>query len=188
MAGPRAWRSICRNPPLVGEDELAGAAPGALTNENRMPSHTPAVSRVLNTASAPPLAPAELVAKYTNADMQQAIKLALELFVQDQQQAQSQIASPTLEPQEKPLKARFTDLYYGNFHMDCYWFCQQCEDHFETAGAKESNRILFAALFLNRSVIQQWLQHKRRHNKAMPMTWPEFKDFFWKNLETPGLL
>ena len=58
------------------------------------------------------------------------------------------------EPCEQSLKARFPDLYYGNSHMDCYRFCQQCKDHFETAGAKGPNRIPFAALFLRGSVTQ----------------------------------
>ena len=66
--------------------------------------------------------------------------------------------------------------------MDCYRFCQQCEDHFETAGAKELNRIPFAASFLHGGVTQQWLQYKRRHDGATPITWPEFKGFLRKNL------
>ena len=58
------------------------------------------------------------------------------------------------EFQEQPLKARFPNLYYGNSHLDCYRFCQQCEDHFETAGANGPNRISFAASFL-RGVVAQ---------------------------------
>ena len=50
---------------------------------------------------------------------------------------------------EQPLKAWFSDLYYGNLYIDCYRFCQQCEDYFKTAGAKRPNRISFAALFLH---------------------------------------
>ena len=68
--------------------------------------------------------------------------------------------------------------------MDCDQFCQQCKGNFETAKAKgqKPNGILFAALFLHGSVIPQWLQYKQRHDGAIPMTWVEFKDFFWKNL------
>ena len=65
--------------------------------------------------------------------------------------------------------------------MDCYRFCQQCEDHFETAGASGPNRIPFAALFLRGSVVQCWHQHKRR-SEEVQMTWAEFKDFLRKNL------
>ena len=87
MAGPRARRSPRRNPPPAGEDELAGAVPGAPTDDSGTPSHTPAMSRVPTPAPAPPPASAKLVAKYTDANLQKATKLALELFVQGQQQA-----------------------------------------------------------------------------------------------------
>lgn len=85
-------------------------------------------------------------------------------------------------PREQPLKARFPDLYYGNSHMDCYRFCQQCEDHFETAGANGPNRILFAASFFRGTVVQRWHQHKRRSEAEAPMTWAKFKNFLRKNL------
>ena len=62
-------------------------------------------------------------------------------------------------------------------------FCQQCKDHFETARAKGPKKIPFAALFLRGSVTYQWLQHKRRRDGAVPMTWAEFKDFLQRNLE-----
>ena len=155
MAGPHAWQNPCENPPPAGEDELAGAALGAFTSDNGTPSYIPAMSCIPTSVLAPPLALAKLVAKYTDADLQQAIKLALKSFVQGQQQAQSKIALPTLEPQERPLKARFSDLYYSNSHMDCYGFCQQYEDYFEIAEAKRLNKIPFAASFLRRLVTQQ---------------------------------
>ena len=82
-----------------------------------------------------------------------------------------------LEPFKQPLKARIPDFYYGNLHIDCYQFYQQCKDHFEIAGAKRPNRILFAAPFLCELIIQQWFQYKRRCNGAVPMTWPKFKKF-----------
>ena len=110
------------------------------------------MSRILICAPAQSLAPTKFVAKYTNANLQRAIKLALKLFVQGQQQAQSQMAPPALEPQKRHLKTRFPDLYYGNSHMDCYRFRQQYEDHFETARAKKPNKIPFAILFLHRLV------------------------------------
>ena len=109
-------------------------------------------------------------------DLQKATKLALESFLQGQAHAQGS------EPQEKPLKACFPDPYWGNSHQDCYRFCQQCKDHFKTAGAIGSNRIPFAASFLQGLLVQRWLQHKRRHDGTAPMTWAEFKAFFRKNL------
>ena len=87
------------------------------------------------------------------------------------------------KPCEQPLKAKFPDLYYGNLDMDCYRFCQQCEDYLTTAVAKGPNRIPVAASFLHGSVTQQLLQHKRRRDGAVPMTWVHFKDFFRKNLK-----
>ncbi len=33
----------------------------------------------------------------------------------------------------RPVKHRNPDLYYGNLHMECYYICQQCEDHFKIA-------------------------------------------------------
>ena len=149
MGVPRAFQSLCRILPSAGEDELTGATPGASINDNGIPFHTPVALCIQTLAPGLPLTPAELVAKYTNADLQSAIKLAIELFIQSQKQAKSQMAPQALEPQERPLKAWFLDLYYGNSHMDYYLFCQQCKDYFETARAKRPNRISFAALFLH---------------------------------------
>ena len=49
---------------------------------------------------------------------------------------------------ERPLKARFPDIYWGKSHLDCHNFFQQCEDHFATASATSLNKVLFAATFL----------------------------------------
>ena len=86
------------------------------------------------------------------------------------------------EPCERLFKAWLPDLYYRNSHIKYYRFCQQCEDHFDTARAKGSNRIPFAASFLHEKALGQWLQYKRQNNGAEPMTWPEFKDFLQTNL------
>ena len=67
---------------------------------------------------------------------------------QAQVQAPVQVPAPLVEPKEQPLKARFPDLYFGKSHLDCYRFCQQCEDHFDTARANGENRTPFAASFL----------------------------------------
>ena len=66
--------------------------------------------------------------------------------------------------------------------MECYHFCQQCEDHFETSGATGMNRTPFAASFLRGSISLRWAQHKRRHESATPITWSEFKAFLRKDL------
>ena len=82
IAGPCSCQSPCWNPPPAGEDELAGTAPRAPTNNSGTLSHTLAMSRVPTDALAPPFAPAKLVAKYIDAELQRATKLALELFVE----------------------------------------------------------------------------------------------------------
>ena len=83
-------------------------------------------------------------------------------------------------PANSPKRLRFPDLYYGNSHLDCYRFCQQCEDH--SAGANGPNRIPFAASFLRGAMVQRWHQQKRRSEAEDPMTWGEFKDFLRTNL------
>ena len=61
------------------------------------------------------------------------------------------------EPRKKPLKANVPDVYYGKLHMDCYHFCQRCEDHFETVWGTGANRILFAASFLRENISVCWV-------------------------------
>ncbi len=48
---------------------------------------------------------------------------------------------------EDKLKAKTPDVYRGKSHMECYNFCQQCEDHFAICGATRPNRIPFATSF-----------------------------------------
>ena len=158
MAGPRTRRN-------------AGGAP---TDDSGTPVPTPAVSRTPAPASVP-----GPPGRYTDEDLQRATKLTLEFFVKGQEHGQLQA---NFAPRKQPLKARFLDLYYGNSHLDWYRFCQQCEDHFETAGANGPNRVPFAALFLRRAMLQRWHQQKHRFGAEDPMTWEEFKDFLQTNL------
>ena len=147
MARPPACCSLCWNPPLIGKDGLASPA---LTEGSGTPTPTPVVF------CAPTPAPATAPAFALSTDnelFKQFIKAYLEAQVPGQKEVDP-------EPRKQPPKDQFPDLYYANLHMDYYQFCQQYEDHFITAGTKRSNRILFAALFLHRSVTQQWLQHK----------------------------
>ena len=141
MAKPCARRSPCWNPRPAGEDELAGAA---LTKGNGTPTPTFVVSRAPTSALA--TAPT-VVPSLDNELFKQFMKAYLEA------QVPARIA-PEIdkEPRKQLFKAWFPNLYYDNLHMDCYQFCQQCKDYFETAGAKRPNRILFAALFLRGSV------------------------------------
>ena len=68
--------------------------------------------------------------------------------------------------------------------MDCYNFCQQCEDYFATAGATGPTRIPFATSFLRDRISCRWQQYKRRHDAKtpVPVTWDEFKTFLRRSL------
>lgn len=126
---------------------------------------------------APPSAPS--AAKYTEEDLQRILKTLLEARTA----APAPITFPE-GPRECPLKARFPEVYTGENHMDCYNFCQQCEDHFATAGAKGPNRITFAASFLRDRINFRWQQHKRKLDaeSLAPITWDEFKAFLRRSL------
>ncbi len=85
---------------------------------------------------------------------------------------------------DRPLKPRNPDLYYGNLHMECYYFCQQCEDNFEVAGSLGHKLVLFATGFLKDRILNRWHQYKTRmqRNRLAPMTWNKFKAFLRKSL------
>ena len=94
-------------------------------------------------------------------------------------QAQAQVLT---EAQECTFKARTPETYSGKSHMDCYHFCKQCKDYFETSDAAEINCIFFAAIFLRGPISLKWAQHKRCHKCATPITWLKFKAFLRKDL------
>ena len=91
-------------------------------------------------------------------------------------------AQALAKPQKRPLKTRSPESYSGKSHIDCYHFCQQCEDHCETSGATGINCTPFAASFLRGTISLRWAQHKRRHQSTTPITWSEFKTFLQKDL------
>ena len=70
-------------------------------------------------------------------------------------------ARDQLGPQERLLKARTPETCSGKSHMDCYHFCQQCEDYFETSGATGMNHTPFAATFLRGAISLRWAQNKQ---------------------------
>ena len=144
MAGPCACRSLRRNLSPTSKDEIAGAAP---IESSGTPTTTPVVFR------APTPTPATTPVVAPSLD-KQLLKQFIKTYLEAQVPSQIEVDP---KPCKQPLKARFPDFYYGNLHMHCYWFCQKCEDHFKTAGAKGPNRIPFAASFLRGSVTQQWL-------------------------------
>ncbi len=88
------------------------------------------------------------------------------------------------ETSDRLLKARNSDLYYSNSHMECYYFCQEWKDYFDTAGAKSHKRVSFAASFLNNRILYCWKQQKARteRSQAVPLSWEEFQAFLRKRL------
>ena len=74
--------------------------------------------------------------------------------------------------------------------MDCYWFCQQCEDEFNTDRANGDNRTLFAASFLREGINTCWTQYKHWHvfEKCIDViiSLDEFKAFLDENLINSG--
>ncbi len=93
-------------------------------------------------------------------------------------------AAEARDDTDRPLKPRNPDLYYSHLHMECYYFCQQCEDHFEVAGSLDHKRVPFAAGFLKARILNRWQQNKTwmQRNRLAPMTWDEFKAFLRKSL------
>ena len=151
MAGLCTCRSPRRNPPPGGKDELARSPPGAPTKGSNTLTFSSSASRAQTPASAQAPAPPSNEGLF-----QQFMKAYLE----NQNQNQAPPPAPIqAELREQLLKVRFTNVYYGNFHLDCYRFCQQYEDHFDTAGASAPNRIPFTTSFFYGSVVQRWHQH-----------------------------
>ena len=74
--------------------------------------------------------------------------------------------------------------------MDCYQFCQQCEDHFKIAGVTGPKLVLFAASFLRKPMNFCWHQHKLWHQRKEIdlVTWVKFKAFLRKNLKDSRVL
>lgn len=79
--------------------------------------------------------------KNSKDDFQQILKVVLK--------ARTPIVTAPLpeDPWERPLKPRFSDVYWDKTHLMCYNFCPQCKDHFATAEPKGSNCISFTTLF-----------------------------------------
>ena len=117
------------------------------------------------------------VPKYSEDDLQKIFKAALEARAFAPAFAASEI------PREK-LKTLSPDVYCGKSHMDYYNFCQQCENHFATAGATGPTRIPFAASFLRDRISFRWQQYKRKRdgNSSVLVTWDEFKAFLCSSL------
>ena len=133
MARLPACNIPCRNPPPTGEDKLA-----SLDSTDGSDTYTPGPAVSRDSTPAPPPAPllastsaVDSMVGYSEADFQRIFRTVLE--------ARPPVPPPQPlvfpdGPCEKPLKARFLELYRGKTHVECYNFIQQYEDHFATAG------------------------------------------------------
>ena len=129
-----ACRSPCVNTPVdpAGElDELAGAQ-DPVKEFNARSDKAPTEALTPPEASTSPLVPPTSEDLFTK---------FMKVFMETTQ------ARDQLEPRERPLKARTSETYSRKSHMDCYHFCQQYEDYFETSGAIGMNHISFATIF-----------------------------------------
>ena len=155
-------RTTCRSPCVntlvnpTGElDKLAGPGPARKSNVRSDEAPTPPE------ASIPPLVP------LTSEDL---FTKFMKVFMKTTQTKAQALA----EPREHPLKARTLETYSGKSHIDCYHFCQQCKDYFETSGTTGMNCTSFAATFLRGAINLRWAQHKQCYKCATPITWSEF--------------
>ena len=121
------------------------------------------------------------VPKSSEHDLQRIFKTVLK--------AQAPAPAPALAfaiskvPRDK-LKACSPDVYCGKFHMDCYKFCQQCEDYFATAEDLGPTQILFATSILWNQISFRWQQYKQKRDaeSSVPVMWDEIKAFFCQSL------
>ena len=88
---------------------------------------------------------------------------------------------PKQPPAERKqsLKAKVPEIYYGKLHIDCYHFCQRCENYFETARATGTNWTPFATFFFWGNISVRWTLYKRCHQgeQLISIIWIEFKVF-----------
>ena len=96
-------------------------------------------------------------------------------------------AQALIEPKEQPFKAWFLSLNFGKSHLDCYRFCQQCQDYLDTARVNTENHTPFAVCFLWDRISTPWTEYKRRHIQEKEpdiiISWEEFKAFLCENCD-----
>ena len=114
-------------------------APSVAPPDSSPPSESK-TSEQPNRTPGPKSLAATSIPKYSKDDLQRILKTVLET------QAPAPTPAISETPKEK-LKVRSPDVYCKKSHMDCYNFCQQCEDYFAIAGATGPIQILFAASF-----------------------------------------
>ena len=186
MAQSFVCRSLCQNP-HDGKKKLAGGTP---TKKSNCRNSAPTTSRTSTSAVPPVVAPLaafgsadSFVVRYLKDDLQRIFRTVLN------SRPLAPVLAPTATPhykgpRERPLKAWFPDIYWDKTHLECYNFLQKCEDHFATAGATGSNRVLFAATFLKDTALFRWQQYQRKveDQTNTPISWEGFKAFLRQSL------
>ena len=153
-----ARRSPRQNPLFDGKDKLASGTP---TKDSDHCTPAPTATGASTTAVVLIVAPLvfsgsanSFVVRYLEDDLQRIVKTILDarpffLPAFAPIPALVIVTTPYYKgPRERPLKARFPDIYWGKTYIVCYNFFQQCKDYFATAGATGPNRVPFAATFL----------------------------------------
>ena len=144
---------LCVNPStnLAQEQDMLASAQGPAKRSNVRSNEAPT----------PPKAPTSYLVLLSAKDL---FTKFMKIFMETTQ------AQTLAEPRDHPLKAKTPKTYWDKSHMECYYFYQQCEDHFETSGATWINYTPFAASFLCGSISLRWAQHKCYHKSATPIT------------------
>ena len=154
--GSRSCKAAVFAPPVsrsdsksdeLGAPEKGISAPSHASASSHVsaPSHATALSHANAPSYVSAFAPMEpiLALKYSKVDLMTILKIFSETKGQE----------PKAEvPRKRSLKAKVPNIYFKKSHMDYYHFCQQYENHFETAGATRSNRTPFATSFFYRKI------------------------------------
>ena len=159
---------LVRDPGAIGGPHSGSTSPAPSRNRTPGPDLVPAlIPAPVPTSTPAPVPTDEFFKKF--------IKAYLKL---NQEPRQSPLEC------KQTLKVKIPEVYDGEFHMDCYHFCQQCKDHFKTVVATKFNQTPFATFFLRENISMHWAQFKRCNwgEELTPITWTEFKAFLWKNL------
>ena len=157
MTSVRGCGRPCRERPSVVAFVAPSIAP--LNSSPPLESGDKLSNQIARLSGGKPLANSPLavnsVSKYSEDNLQWIIKAVLE----------ARAPAPALAPvpalvifevHREKLKTRSLDLYFGKSHMDCYNFCQRCEDYFAIAGAIEPTQIPFAVSFLRNRISFCW--------------------------------
>ena len=161
---------LARDPGPVGGPHSGSTSPAP----SRNPSPGPELVSALIPAPVPTPVPAP--APLSSDEL---FKQFMRAYLESNQRLRQLLAE-----HKQSLKTKVPEMYYGKLHMDCYHFCQQRKDYFETAGATGTNRTLFAAFFLCGNNSVRWTQYKRCYwgEEPTPIIWTEFKAFLRRNL------